>query len=434
VSPGRAGQPTGAAGASARPTFVIVGANLTGGAAVTALRERGFDGRIVMIGAEAHPPYERPPLSKALLRGETTFDDALLHPLEWYDENDVELLLSTRVARLETADRTVRLEDGRTIAYDRVLVATGCRNRDLDVPGRTLDGVFDLRTYEDAERLRGRALRGGTAAVVGAGFIGCEVTASLRALGVAIEVIDPGAVPLLRVLGSEVGAAIEALHRDHGVRFHPGQGVARFDGGPGGSVERVVTTTGEEIGCDFAVVGVGVQPVTDVVDGTDVTIDNGIVTDAFLRTNVPDVFAAGDVANHDDPVFGRHLRVEHWENALKGGAVAAHNMLGEGVAYDEPHWFWSDQYDAEIQYGGFAATWDALLVRGSIEERSFLAFYVDAGIVRGVVGMNRGSDVRRCLPLVKAARPVDPEDLLDEDVDPKALVARVGAARPDEVT
>ena len=408
------------------PMFVIVGANLTAGAAITTLREHGFDGRIVAIGAEPHPPYERPPLSKTFLRGETTWDDALLHPLEWYEEHDVELHLGTRVAGVEPPDRQVRLEDGRTFAYDRLLLATGCRNRTLDVPGRGLDGVFDLRTREDAERIRERARRGGAAVVVGAGFIGCEVTASLRTLGVEVDVVDPGTVPLQRVLGVEAGGAIEAIHRDHGVRYHHGQSVARFDGTPAGGVERVVTTTGEEIGCDFAVVGVGVQPRTDVVEGTDIALDNGILTDPYLRTSVPDVFAAGDVANHEDPVFGTHLRVEHWENALKGGAVAARNMLGQNVVYDEPHWFWSDQYDTEIQYAGFALRWDAFVVRGSIEDRNFLGFYVDAGIVRGVIGMNRGRDVRRCLPLVKAARPVDQRDLLDEDLDLKSLAARAG--------
>jgi 3-phenylpropionate/trans-cinnamate dioxygenase ferredoxin reductase subunit len=219
------------------------------------------------------------------------------------------------------------------------------------------------------------------------------------------------------------------VHLEHGVRFHHGQQVARIQGSEAAGVQRIVTSSGDTFEADLVVVGVGVEPVTDVVDGTGIATGNGILTDAYLRTNVPHVFAAGDVADHDDPVFGRHVRVEHWDNALKGGAAAARNMLGDEVAYDEPHWFWSDQFDMELQYAGFATRWDRFVVRGSIEERRFVGFYLADGIVRGVVGMNRGRDVRRSLPLVKAAQPVDPADLADDDVDLRELAARVGAGR-----
>src|SRR5437867_733226 len=212
----------------AQPIFVVVGANLTGGAAATTLRSEGFDGRVILIGDESHPPYERPPLSKEYLRGEDTFDDALLRPASWYEENEVALLLGRRALRIEPRDREVLLEDGERVRYDKVLVATGGRNRPLPIPGRDLDGVYDLRTVEDADRIRADATSGGRRAVlVGAGFIGCEVAASLRKLGVEVEVIEYFDLPLVRVVGPEVARVYEAIHRDNGVRFHFGQSAAR---------------------------------------------------------------------------------------------------------------------------------------------------------------------------------------------------------------
>jgi 3-phenylpropionate/trans-cinnamate dioxygenase ferredoxin reductase component len=415
-----------------RRTFVVVGANLAGGAAVTTLRERGFDGRIVLIGAEEHPPYERPPLSKAYLRGEKRFDDAILHPAKWYRDNDVDARFGVWATRIDPGASAVHLEDGTAVTYDRALLATGARNRVFDVSGRDLEGVLQLRTREDADRIRERARPGARAVIVGAGFIGCEVAASLRHLGVEIDVLDRGDVCLQRVLGDEAGRVVERLHQEHGVRFHHQCSVERFEAGGNGELAVAVTTTGERVECDLAVVGVGVEPVVDIVAGTAIQTDNGIVTDRFLRSSVPNVFAAGDVANAEAPIFGRHLRVEHWDNALKSGPVAAKNMLGEDVAYDEPHWFWSDQYDVEMQYAGHALEWDRFLVWGNLEARDFLGFYIHRGIIRGVLGMNRGRDVRRSMALVRAAAPVDEDDLvrtLDAGGDLRQLASRIGAVR-----
>lgn len=407
-------------GPSRSETFVVIGANLTGGAAATTLRREGFDGRVVLVGEEVHPPYERPPLSKEYLRGEASAEDALLHPVTWYEENGVDLLLGVRAHRIDPIERYVDIEGGDRVPYDKLLVATGGRNRRLGIPGHDLEGVLDLRTLEDADRIRARAVAGSKAVVVGAGFIGCEVAASLRKLGVEIEVVEIFETPLQRAVGREVGKIYEAIHEEQGVRFHLGQGVERFDGA--GRVEEVVTDRGSRIGCDFAVVGVGIQPATDVVDGAGVAVDNGILVDEYCRTNVDGIYAAGDVANHYHPLFGSRLRVEHWDNALKQGAAAARNMVGRDVPFDDPHWFWSDQYDTNLQYMGYAPEWDELVVRGSMEERNFAGFYVKDGVVRAVVGLNRGKDVRRSAGLIRAGQPVDLAALRDEDVDLRTLV------------
>jgi 3-phenylpropionate/trans-cinnamate dioxygenase ferredoxin reductase subunit len=404
--------------------FVIVGANLTGGAAATTLRDHGFEGSIVMIGAEPHPPYERPALSKDYLRGETAANRTLLHPRAWYGDHGVDLRLGTRATGVEPDARTVAMEGGLSVRYNKLLVATGGRNRRLGFPGGDLEGVCQLRTIEEADAIRAEALPGRRAVLLGAGFIGCEVAASLRALGVEVEVVDRSAAPLLRVLGPEIATLYRDIHTDHGVRFHFEEGVDSLHGS-NGRVQEVVTTSGRRLGCDFVVAGVGIEPAAEIVEGSTIAVENGILVDEFCRTTAPDVYAAGDVANHQHPVFGRRLRVEHYDNALKMGAAAARNMLGQGAAFDDPHWFWSEQYDTRLEYEGFAVEWDQLIVRGSLEGRDFLAFYVWNGIVVAAAGMNRGRDVRRCSALIKARRPVDPAALRDEDVDVKKLAAAV---------
>jgi len=418
--------------------IVIVGANMAGGAAARTLRSpdeadvtagegrEPFDGHVVLIGDEPHPPYERPPLSKEYLRGEVP-DPAWLSEPGWYDDHDVELILGVRAERLDILGRRVHLDDGRAIPFAKLLLATGGRNRPLDVPGRHLEGVRELRTLEDAQRIRAEAARAGRVTVVGAGFIGSEVAASLRQLGLEVDVVEVFAAPLIRVLGPEVARVLEAIHRDHGVRFHLGEGVERFDGGR--RVERVVTDKGTTIECDLAVVGVGIQPNVELADGTGIAVENGVLVDDRCRTNVPGVYAAGDVANHDHPVFGRHLRVEHFDNALKQGAAAAANMAGADVPFADPHWFWSDQFDANLQYAGFAPLWDHLVIRGSLEERSFVGFYLQDGVVRAAVGLNDGRDVRRAMALIKAGAAPDPGDLRDPDVDLKRLASRLIPAR-----
>lgn len=403
-----------------RRHFVVIGANLTGGAAVDTLRSEGFDGRITLIGAEPHPPYERPPLSKEYLRGEVPKEQAILRQMGWYEDNGIDLLTGAPALALHPRDRAVELEGGRRLRYDAVLIATGGRNRRLSVPGRALEGVFDLRTFEDADLIRGAARPGTAAVVVGAGLIGCEVAASLRVVGVNVEVVEIFEAPMLRAVGSEVGRVFEGIHRDRGVTFHLGQAVERFEG-TGDRVESVLTDRGTRIECDFVVVGVGIVPNVELVEATGVALDNGVVVDELCRTSVEGVYAAGDVANHYHPVFGRRLRVEHWDNALKQGAAAARSMMGLGRPFDDPHWFWSDQYGDNLQFVGVADGCDEFVVRGSMADRTFTGFYLSHGLVRAAVGVNSGKDVRRAAALITAGRPADPAALRDEDVDLRRL-------------
>jgi 3-phenylpropionate/trans-cinnamate dioxygenase ferredoxin reductase subunit len=402
-------------------THVIVGASLAGATAAATLREEGFEGRVVLVGEETHLPYERPPLSKEYFRGEVAFEQALVRAADFYVDQKVEARLGVRAVRLDADDRIVELAGGERLAYDKLLIATGARNRRPPIPGLDLEGVYELRTVDDANRIRAEARPGRKAVVVGMGFIGSEVAASLRQLGVEVAVVAPGSVPLQRVLGEEVGAVLAQVHRDQGVELLFGDSVESFEGS--GRVERVVTTAGRRIECDFAVIGVGVEPAAELASGTGIEVDNGIVVDRFCRTNLDGIYAAGDVANHYHPVFERRIRVEHWDNALKQGPAAARNMLGKDESYEEIHWFWSDQYDTNLQYAGFHTSWDDLVVRGSLEERNFVAFYCTEGRVLAAVAVNRGKDLRRSIPIIKAGRPVEPAKLRHPDIDLRTLAS-----------
>jgi 3-phenylpropionate/trans-cinnamate dioxygenase ferredoxin reductase subunit len=376
---------------------------------------------LVLVGAEPQPPYERPPLSKEYLRGESPFEEALLQPPDFYGGNEIETRFGVRATRVDAAEATVELDGGERIAYDELLVATGVRNRHVPIPGSNLEGIYELRTVADCNRIRQEISPGRKVVVVGMGFIGSEVAASLRQSGLNVAVVDRNSAPLRRVLGEEVGRVMEGVHRDHGTELILEDTVAAFEGA--GRVERVTTHRGQRIECDFVVMGLGVEPVTEVLAGTGVEIDNGIVVDEYSRTAVEGIHAAGDVANHYHPVFGRHIRVEHWQNALKQGAAAARSMLGKGQPYDEVPWFWSDQYDHNLQYAGFHTEWDELVVRGSMEERSFVGFYRKDGRVLASVALDRGRDLRRSIPLIKAQGWVEATDLRDPEMDLRTLAS-----------
>jgi 3-phenylpropionate/trans-cinnamate dioxygenase ferredoxin reductase subunit len=395
-------------------TFVIVGASLAAAAAAQALREEGFDGRIALIGAEPHLPYERPPLSKDYLRGEAGADILPVHPASWYEEHQVELRLGTLVTALDPAGPSVELESGERLDAEAVLLATG--GRPLRVPAPPSDRILTLRTREDSDRIRALVGDGRRLVVVGAGFIGAEVAASARELGTEVVMLEMAEVPLHRALGAEVGRIYGQIHRDHGVDLRTGRGVGSVELSDGGAVVR--TTRGDTVEGQAVVVGVGIEPAAELARDAGLEVDNGVVVDAACRTSAPGVFAAGDVANHDHPLFGR-LRVEHFDNALRMGAHAARSMLGSPEPFDDPHWFWSDQYDVNLQYAGFARLWDTVVVRGDLEGRDGVAFYLQEGVLMAALGLNRGRDVRRALKLI-GTRP-DPSALRDEERDLRKL-------------
>jgi 3-phenylpropionate/trans-cinnamate dioxygenase ferredoxin reductase component len=409
-------------------TFAIVGASLTGAKAAETLRTEGFDGRLVLIGTEHERPYERPPLSKDYLRGEVEREQIYVHDEGFYAEHDIELRLGRTAVGLDTSIGLVALDDGERLDYDRLLLATGAEPRRISIPGEALDGVLYLRSVEDSDALRARIDRGGSVVVVGAGWIGAEVAASARQRGLDVTVIDPLTVPLERVLGAEVGAIYRDIHADHGVQMLLGTGVAAFEGDT--EVERVRTSDGRTVDCDFVVVGVGVQPRTALASQGGVDVRDGILVDQYLQTSVPGVFAAGDVANAQHPRYGRGIRVEHWANALHQGPVAARSMLGRREAYDKVPYFFSDQYDIGMEYAGYAPTWDRVVVRGDPASREFIAFWLVDD--RVVAGMNVGVwDVTDHIQsLIRTRAIVDDRRLADTDVpvEDLALTTEAGAA------
>jgi 3-phenylpropionate/trans-cinnamate dioxygenase ferredoxin reductase subunit len=401
--------------------MVIVGSGMAGGNAAAALRDEGFRGQIVIISREPGVPFGRPPLSKTYLRSEEDLEDWYVRPAGWYEANDVALVKSS-VAAVDAAGHTLVLDSGRELKYQKILIATGGRNRRLSLPGAGLPGLHYLRTVADCDAIKREAVAGRRAVVVGMGFIGCEVAASLTQLGVDVTAAFPGRNPLERVLGEQVGGLIGAFHRSSGVRMLAGAQVAAFEGT--GRLEAVVTAGGDRIACDFAVAGVGIEPVVPAFTGSPVAQENGILVDELCRTSAADVYAAGDVANQLHPLFGR-VRVEHYNNAEKQGAAAGRSMLGSAAPYDYIHSFWSDQYQHKLEYVGHATRWDDFVVRGSVEEGKLVGFYLSAGVVLAAAGLDRGGDpeldhdseMAACVRLVaQRARP-GRDRLADERVD-----------------
>jgi 3-phenylpropionate/trans-cinnamate dioxygenase ferredoxin reductase subunit len=359
---------------SDRKTFVIVGGGLAGAKAAATLREEGFDGRVVLVADEARSPYERPPLSKSYLAGDSRFADARVHDDGFYSEHRVELLTATRAAALDPGAHQVLLSDGRELRYDRLLIATGAAPRRPPIDGASSDGVRTLRTVADADALRETLGAGARLVVVGAGWIGCEVAATARGLGADVTVIEHGTVPLQRVLGPHIGAFFADLHRSHGVELLTGTGVDRIEH----EGRRVQLQDGRTIDADAVLLAVGVSPATALAETAAIGVDDGIVVDEHLRSSAPDVLAAGDVASAFHPRYGRHVRVEHWDNAQAQGVAAARAMLGAADPYTKLPYFFSDQYDLGMEYVGLHDPGDELVIRGSLADRRFQAFWVAA--------------------------------------------------------
>jgi 3-phenylpropionate/trans-cinnamate dioxygenase ferredoxin reductase component len=408
-------------------TFVIVGASLAGAKAAETLRAEGFDGRLVLVGSEDERPYERPPLSKDYLRGEADRETTFVHPEGFYAEHDIELRLGRTAVSLNTAGAELALDDGERLRYDRLLLTMGSEPRRLSIPGAELDGVMYLRSVADCDALRGRLDRGGAVVVIGAGWIGAEVAASARQRGLEVTVIEPLEVPLERVLGREVGAVYRDIHLDHGVQILLGTGVEAFEGA--GAVERVRLSDGRALECDFVVVGIGVQPRTELAAEAGLTVDNGILVDEHLRTSAPGVFAAGDVANARHPFYGEPIRVEHWANALYQGPAAARAMLGQADAYDRLPYFFSDQYDVGMEYAGFAREWDRVVFRGDPAAREFIAFWLVGQRVVAGMNVNMWDVTDTIQSLIRERVPVDDRRLADPDLPLEDLVP-ADAGRP----
>ncbi|MFC9327064.1 NAD(P)/FAD-dependent oxidoreductase [Kitasatospora sp. NPDC057015] len=394
--------------------FVIVGASLAGAKAAEALREAGHDGPVVLLGEEHERPYERPPLSKGYLLGSTEREKIYVHPPQWYADHDVTLRLGTAVTAVDPDSHTVTLADDGRIGYAKLLLATGSSPRRLPVPGGELPGVHYLRRVEDSERLKQALRPGARIAVIGAGWIGLETAAAARAAGAEVTVLESAELPLLRVLGREVAEVFAGLHRDHGVDLRFGVQVESLTGGPAG-VTGVLLGDGGTVAADAVIVGIGITPNTALAEAAGLEIDNGVRTDERLRTSDPDIHAAGDVANAFHPLLGRHLRVEHWANALNQPQTAARAMLGQDAVYDRVPYFFSDQYDLGMEYTGYVEPggYDRVVFRGDVAGREFIAFWLSGGRVLAGMNVNVWDVTDPIRELVRSGRPVDPAALAD---------------------
>ncbi|MGD1050436.1 MAG: FAD-dependent oxidoreductase [Solirubrobacteraceae bacterium] len=401
-------------------TFVIVGASLAGAKAAEELRSQGFDGRVLLLGAESERPYERPPLTKDYLRGESEREQAYVHAASFYAENEIELETGTAVTQIDPASRRVTLADGRAIEFDRLLLTTGAEPRRIPVDGATLDGVHYLRTLADCDVLRELLTAGGHAVVVGAGWIGSEFAASARQRGLEVTVVDPLELPNERLFGAEIGTFYRDVHTSHGVEMVLGEGVEALLGDT--AVKAVRTAGGREIACDFVVVGIGVEPRVQLAQAAGLDVDNGILVSEALETSAPTVFAAGDAAHALHPFYGARIRLEHWANALNQGPAAARSMLGQATSYDRIPYFFSDQYDVGMEYAGYAPKWDEIVFRGERDSGKFIAFYLkDQRVIAGM-NVNVWDVNEQIQALIRSRKPIPRAALSDADTPLETLV------------
>ncbi|MEV6107891.1 FAD-dependent oxidoreductase [Streptomyces sp. NPDC051940] len=410
----------------AHRTFVIVGGGLAGAKAAETLRAEGFTGRVILICDERDHPYERPPLSKGFLLGKEERDKVFVHDAAWYAQNDVELHLGQTVTELDRAGKALTLGDGSRVHYDKLLLATGAEPRRLDIPGTGLAGVHHLRRLSHAELLRGvLATLGrdnGQLVIAGAGWIGLEVAAAARTYGAEVTVVEPAPGPLHGVVGPEIGAVFADLHREHGVVFHFGAQLTEITA-QDGMVLAALTDDGEEHPAHDVLAAIGAAPRTVLAEHAGLETvpreqGGGIAVDASLRTSDPDVYACGDVAAAEHPLFGVRLRVEHWANALNGGPAAARSMLGQEVSYDRVPYFFSDQYDMGLEYSGYAppGSYDQVVIRGDMARREFIAFWLAEGRVLAGMNVNVWDVVDDIQLLVRSQRAIDPAALADPGV------------------
>ncbi len=401
---------------------VIVGGGLAGAKAAETARAEGFDGAITIVDDEPHRPYERPPLSKGFLAGEMPEEDVYVNPAEAYDDLDIALPLNDPVTTIDRDQRTVITAGGRRLDYDRLLLATGASARRFPLGDGDLDGILTLRTLDDSRHLGDRLRSVEHVTVVGAGWIGCEVAAAARTLGVEVTIADPLDVPLQRVLGARVGGVFRDLHADHGVDLQLGVGVSGVFGAS--RVEQVTLTDGTTVDTELVVVGIGAVPRTDLAADAGLKVDDGVVVDETLTTSDPAIFAAGDVARAWHPALGTHLRVEHWANALNQGKTAGRNLTGAAETYDRLPYFYSDQYDLGMEYVGHAPDTDRVVIRGDTDHRQFIAFWLDDhDRVAAAMNVNIWDVVDDLKAIIRADQQVARDRLEDPDVLLADLVA-----------
>jgi 3-phenylpropionate/trans-cinnamate dioxygenase ferredoxin reductase component len=398
-------------------TFVIVGASLAGAKAAETLRDEGFTGRVVLVGEEPEPPYERPPLSKGYLLGSDERTAAFVHDRAWYDKQNIELRTGVRAEAIDPGGHTVTLAGGERLAYDKLLLTTGSVVRTLPVPGADLAGVHYLRRIEHSDTLRGVLVEGARVVVIGGGWIGLEVAAAARTHGAAVTLVEIDTLPLRRVLGDEVAQAFADLHAAHEVDLRLGTGVLQIVG-EGGRVASVTLDDGSSVPADAVVVGVGITPAVELAQAAGLDVDDGVLVDTALRTSDPDIYAAGDVANADNPLLGKHIRVEHWQNALDGGPAAARSMLGHDVVYDRVPYFFTDQYDLGMEYTGHAEPggYDRVVFRGDVASGEYIAFWLADGRVLAGMNVNVWDVAEDIARIVRSGARVDPARLADPAV------------------
>ncbi|MFF4355157.1 NAD(P)/FAD-dependent oxidoreductase [Streptomyces sp. NPDC001530] len=398
-------------------TLVIVGGGLAAAKAAEALREHGHSGPLIVIGDERERPYVRPPLSKGYLLGKEKRDSIFVHPDDWYREHDVDLLLDTRARAVDWRARTVELDDRRQVPYTKLLLATGSSPRHLSLPGADLDNVLYLRRVGDSERLKSAFSAGAKIVVIGAGWIGLETAAAARMAGAEVTMLEHSELPLLEVLGREAAEVFAALHADHGVKLLPNVQVESITG-THGRVDGVRLADGSHLAADAVVVGVGITPNVQLAQEAGLDVQNGIVTDEHLQTSVADIYAAGDVANAYHPLLDRHLRVEHWANALHQPEVAALSMLGKDAVYDRLPYFYTDQYDLGMEYMGYTEPGgdDRVVFRGEPSERRFIAFWMAGNRVLAGMSVNVWDVMDPIRSLITSGSDIDDGLLSDPNV------------------
>jgi 3-phenylpropionate/trans-cinnamate dioxygenase ferredoxin reductase component len=404
--------------ASRKVDHLLIGGGLAAANCARWLREEGGEGSILLVGRESDPPYNRPPLTKGYLQGKESREEVLFRPHEWWDEQNIELMLRTSVMKLDASERVARLSTKDEIEFGNVLLATGSNVRRLRVDGCELDGIHYIRAFGNSEALRAEAERAERVVVIGGSYIGTEVAASLTAAhGAKCTILMLEDVTLERQFGKEVGGYFQGVLEQHGVEVHGGEELERFEGS-GDRVDKVVTKSGREVDCDLVVIGAGVTPDISLAKGAGLEIGEagGVLCSAQLESSVPGIFAAGDICEYDSPVHGRYMRIEHWDVAFNQGKTAALNMLGRGVEHDVVPYFFSDLADwSSMEYVGPGS--GEPVVRGSLKGGDFTAFYVDDGRVTAALTVGRSDDLEHAKRLIVSRAQVDPALLADESKD-----------------